>query len=233
MLLHQQDCLVHGLQELYQRAISSGSCLESLKARQNEHLPTHDLLSCLDALDLLNGEHFEENPETMQQNLWSQTANLQRESSFDSSIQGSDFSVVADHSFVDALSQHFTPPASSASWQAMTSESTVRLEEQMACNLQPTPQMSLQGSDVNTPLLQGCPLQWDTAPVNQSDGIDYSSPAYCPGYGLEGSLPWFNCPCQLDCDDLSSVMYNMEVCDNWNQFIKPVLTELKSNDGWN
>ena len=202
LLLHQQDCLVHGLQELYRRATTGGSCLDNLKAGTNEHSFTHDLLSRLGALDCSKGERFEENPETMQQKLWIPAAGLQREFSSDDSIHCPDSSVMGDHRFVDATSQHSTP-AFPAPGLAMMSESTVEIEQQAAYNLQVTPQMSLQSGVVNPLSLQGCPLQWNRSPFNPFDDTNYISTADCAKYGLEDSMPWSNCQLRLDCTNLT------------------------------
>lgn len=71
MLEQQQAWLVNGLQELYRRTLEGeGWPGEILKTEPNGHPLTHDLLTALGALDHTKGEHFEENPENMQSDLW-------------------------------------------------------------------------------------------------------------------------------------------------------------------
>ncbi|KAJ5675119.1 uncharacterized protein N7477_005053 [Penicillium maclennaniae] len=63
MLEQQQSWLVHGLQEMYRRAIEGESWSgDLLKTETNGHPLTHDILTRLGVLDRSKGEIFEENP---------------------------------------------------------------------------------------------------------------------------------------------------------------------------
>ena len=63
MLEQQQSWLVHGLQELYRRAIEGESWSgDLLNAETNGHPLTHDILTRLGVLDRSKGEIFEEAP---------------------------------------------------------------------------------------------------------------------------------------------------------------------------
>lgn len=61
MLEQQQSWLVHGLQELYRRAVKGESWSgDQLKAETNGHPLTHDILTHIGVLDRSKGEMFEE-----------------------------------------------------------------------------------------------------------------------------------------------------------------------------
>jgi hypothetical protein len=123
MLEQQQAWLVNGLQELYRRTLDGeGWPGDALKTEPNGHPLTHDLLTRLGALDHTKGEHFEENPDAMQQDLWRN--GMQRQESSDGSSEA--HSPIARSRFSsDAFSQSQsqqtmppTPPAYSPSTRA-------------------------------------------------------------------------------------------------------------------
>lgn len=113
MLEQQQAWLVSGLQELYRRTNEGeGWPGEPLKPEPNGHPLTHDLLTRLGALDRTKGEHFEENTEVMQQDLWRQNMGyMQRQESSDSSSESAQSPL---GSRFDAFNRHqapLTPPS--------------------------------------------------------------------------------------------------------------------------
>lgn len=116
MLEQQQAWLVNGLQELYRRAQDNeGWTGEALKLEPNGQPLTHDLLTRLGALDHTKGEHFEENPDAMQQDLWRQnnTGFMQRQESSDGSsdvAHSPDDLKTRGSRFADAFSRHQMPP---------------------------------------------------------------------------------------------------------------------------
>ncbi|RMJ20781.1 C6 transcription factor, partial [Aspergillus sp. HF37] len=120
MLEQQQAWLVHALQELYRRSRDGhGWPGKPLKCESNGHPLTHDLLSRLGALDQSRGDCFEENPDAMQQRLWSQNSGqMQRQDSTDASSDGGAQSPVIT-SFAQQLPP--TPPSSFSPARAVQS----------------------------------------------------------------------------------------------------------------
>lgn len=118
MIQQQQIWLVHGLQELYRRTTEGeGWPGECLKTEPNGHPLTHDLLTRLGALDRTKGERFEDNPDTMQQELrrksmWRQESSDGAESSR-SPVARSGFSS-------DAFSQTQTLPSTPPVYPTIT-----------------------------------------------------------------------------------------------------------------
>jgi hypothetical protein len=144
MLEQQQVWLVNGLQELYRRAQDNeGWTGEALKLEPNGHPLTHDLLTRLGALDHTKGEHFEENPETMQQDLWRQNnaGFMQRQESSDGSSDVAHSPINNETNnknnnnrgsrFADAFSRHQLPPTPpSYSPSSRTQQLSVKAEAQ-------------------------------------------------------------------------------------------------------
>lgn len=91
MLEQQQIWLISGLQELYRRVHKGeGWPGDPLKPEPNGQPLTHDLLTRLGALNLSKGERFEENIETLQQDLWNRDKDLmRRQESSDGSSESS------------------------------------------------------------------------------------------------------------------------------------------------
>ncbi|KAL2823518.1 hypothetical protein BDW59DRAFT_148719 [Aspergillus cavernicola] len=99
MLEQQQTWLVNGLQELYRRLLDGeGWQGGPLKCEPNGHPLTHDLLTQLGALDQSKHERFEEQTESMQQELWRHNAgHMQRQDSSDTNSESAHSPVVPPH----------------------------------------------------------------------------------------------------------------------------------------
>lgn len=215
MLEQQQTWLVHGLQELYRRTLEGeGWPGDRLKPEPNGHPLTHDLLTRLGALDHTKGEHFEENPEAMQQELWRN--GMQRQESSDGSSESAQSPVARSRFPSDAFSSQQTlpptPPAYSPSARGPIKS------EPMGNPQFPMP--SMQGV-VNPLALQG-PQQWPSNGFNLFDEMD-----------LMPSAEYSNLPFD---EPISSPMFNRQMpmnCvsndyEDFNQFLNPNPTEITS-----
>lgn len=216
MLEQQQTWLVHGLQELYRRTFEGeGWPGDRLKPEPNGHPLTHDLLTRLGALDHTKGEHFEENHEVMQQELWRH--GMQRQESSDGSSESAQ-SPVRSRFSSDAFSQTQTMPPTPPTYSPST-RAPIK-QEPMPRN--PRYGLSMQGV-VNPLALQGGPPQWPNSGFNPFDEMDLMSTADYTNMSFEEPLssPMFNRQMPMNC--LSSSDY-----DDLNQFLNPNPTEITS-----
>lgn len=228
MLEQQQAWLVNGLQELYRRTLEGeGWPGDALKTEPNGHPLTHDLLTRLGALDHTKGEHFEENPDAMQQDLWRN--GMQRQESSDGSSEA--HSPVARSRFSsDAFSQSQqtmppTPPAySSPSTRAHVKPEPHPIHAQAQTPVQAQNQqyaLSMQGV-VNPLALQG-PPQWNNnSGFNPFDEMDLMSTADYSNMKFEEQSmqsPMFN---QMPMNCVGGDY------DDFNQFLNPNPTEITS-----
>ncbi|KAJ5864354.1 uncharacterized protein N7529_006270 [Penicillium soppii] len=221
MLEQQQAWLVHGLQELYRRNIEGeGWPGEQLKLEPNGHPLTHDLLMRLGALDSSKGERFEENPETLQQDLWHTNSGMQRQESSDG---GSDSpqSPARSRFSSDAFSQHTMPPTP-PTYSPSTRAHIKPEPPQMPSTPQFAQAMSMQGV-VNPLALQGS-QPWPNNGFNPFDEMDMMSTADYSNMNFDDqqlSSPMFNRQVPMNC--LSQNDY-----DDFNQFLNPNPTEITS-----
>ncbi|KAJ5937442.1 hypothetical protein N7454_004742 [Penicillium verhagenii] len=222
MLEQQQAWLVHGLQELYRRSTAGeGWPGDRLKAEPNGHPLTHDLLTRLGALDHTKGEHFEENPDSMQQELWRH--GMQRQESSDGSSDAQ--SPVARTRFSsDAFSQSQSqsqpqsqtqtmPPTPPTYHHSPTARAPIKQEDPMSGN-NPPYGMSMQGVS---------PPQWSTAGgFGAFDEMEMMSSADYSNLSFEDQIPspMFSRQMPMNC-----VQTDYE---DFNQFLNPNPTEITS-----
>ncbi|KAF7590787.1 hypothetical protein BBP40_002355 [Aspergillus hancockii] len=199
MLEQQQAWLVYGLQELYRRTSEGdGWPGEPLKCEANGHPLTHDLLTRLGALDQSKGERFEENTESMQQDLWKQNAgHMQRQDSSDGSSESA-HSPVLPSRFSDTFSrQPLTPPTFSPSSRQGP---TIKTEPQLVSN-SPNfiPPLAMHGDVVNPIALQS-PQQWPNS-INNFDDMDLMTTADYTNLSFDDSIssPMFNRQIPINC----------------------------------
>lgn len=220
MLEQQQAWLVHGLQELYRRTTEGeGWPGDRLKPEPNGHPLTHDLLTRLGALDHSKGDHFEENPETMQQELWRN--DMQRQESSDGSSESAQSPIARSRFSSDAFSQTRTqtmpptPPTYSPS-------SRPPVKQESMASSDAAFGMSMPGV-VNPLALQGGPQQWSNNGFGAFDEMDLMSTADYTNLSFDepSSLPMFNRQVPMNC--ISSSDY-----DDFNQFLNPNGTEITS-----
>ncbi|KAJ5288499.1 hypothetical protein N7478_001529 [Penicillium angulare] len=219
MLEQQQAWLVHGIQELYRRSTEGeGWPGDRLKPEPNGHPLTHDLLTRLGALDHSKGEHFEENPETMQQGLWRH--GMQRQESSDGSSEP--HSPVARSRFSsDAFSQSQTmPPTPPAYHQSPVNRVQIK-QEDTAMSVTPQYALPMQGGVVNPLALQGGSQQWAPNGFGPFDDMDMMTTADYSNMSFDEQMssPMFNR--QMNC--VSSTDY-----EDFNQFLNPNPTEITS-----
>lgn len=221
MLEQQQVWLVHGLQELYRRNIEGeGWPGDRLTTEPNGHPLTHDLLTRLGALDHSKGERFEDNPESIQQELWRN--GMQRQESSDGAE--SPQSPVARTRFSsDGFSQTQTqtmpptPPAYSPTTSAPVKRESLASNPQFVHNGMP-----MQGV-VNPLALQGG-QQWPNGGFSSFDEMDMmmSSSDYANlSFDESLSSPMFNRQMPMNCVPGSDY-------DDFNQFLNPNPTEITS-----
>lgn len=214
MLEQQQVWLVNGLQELYRRSSDGeGWPGEPLKSEPNGHPLTHDLLARLGALDSTR-DRFEENPDTMQQRLWSQksgSSQMQHQDSSDDSSDGA-------QSPVGSFGRHQLPPTPPSSFSTSSSRAQAQSQSQAQPaksegpldNLAYTAQMPMQGI-VNPIALQG--PQWPNgfgSPFNEVDFGDYPSLSFDEQYNR--AMP-------LNCVSSASMMDTKNDYEDFNQFL--------------
>lgn len=218
MLEQQQAWLVHGLQELYRRTTEGeGWPGDRLKAEPNGHPLTHDLLTRLGALDHSKGDHFEENPEAMQQELWRN--DMQRQESSDGSSESPQSPIARSRFSSDAFSQTQTMPPTPPTYSP-SSRAPVK-QESVASSDAPFG-MSMPGL-VNPLALQGGPQQWSNNGFGAFDEMDLMSTADYTNLSFDesSSLPMFSRQMPMNC--MSSSDY-----DDFNQFLNPNGTEVTS-----
>lgn len=237
MLEQQQVWLVHGLQELYRRASEGeGWPGDPLKCEANGHPLTHDLLTRLGALDHRKGEHFEEDTEVMQQELWRQNSGrMQRQESSDSSSEGA-HSPVAPSRFSDAFTARHQLPPTPPQYSPMShGQPAIKSEPQMVPNTPSYAQpLTMQGV-VNPIALQGPQQQqW---PSNNGfcdfDDVDFMSPTdFGTGLGFDdqqiGNSPVFNRQIPMNCMTSNMYMDTKAEYEDFNQFLNPNPTEITS-----
>lgn len=213
MLEQQQVWLVNGLQELYRRATEGESWSgELLKPEPNGHPLTHDLLTRLGALNHTKGERFEENPETMQQDLWRH--GMQRQDSSDGSSEPHS---PAHTRFSDAFSQHNLPPTP-PTHNHNSPPAPVKLEHDQPIMSAPPQYASAMQGVVNPLALQGG--QWSTG-FGPFDDMELMGPDYL-GLSFDDQItsPMFSRQMPMGC--LSNDY------EDFNQFLNPNGTEIAS-----
>jgi hypothetical protein len=228
MLEQQQAWLVHGLQELYRRANGGeGWPGEPLKTEPNGHPLTHDLLTRLGALDQSKGEHFEENTEAMQQELWRQNAGcMQRQESSDGSSDTAHSPIVnTDPSsrFADAVARHQLPPtppnySPSARAQPLSIKSEPTTMSQLSNPAYTAALSSVQGV-VDPVALQG--PQWPQSTFSPFDEMDLMNTADYTTLSFDDqtqttSSPLFSRQMPMNC--LPSTAF-FDPNDDFNQFL--------------
>lgn len=221
MLEQQQAWLVHGLQEMYRRSIEGeGWPGDRLKPEPNGHPLTHDLLTRLGALDHSKGEHFEENPDALQHDLWRH--GMQRQDSSDASSDSAQ-SPVSRSRFSDAFPSQQTLPPTPPAYSPSSARGPVKSEPVAA-----PPQFAMPGMQgvVNPLALQGPPpQQWSGSGFNLFDEMDlmpsadYSNLAFDEGI----ASPMFNRQMPMNC-----VSTDYEDFKDFNQFLNPNPTEITS-----
>lgn len=230
MLEQQQAWLVYGLQELYRRTSEGeGWPGEPLKIEANGHPLTHDMLTALGALDQTKGEHFEENTEVMQQELWKQSAgHMQRQESSDGSSESAHSPVTQSRFPENTFARHQLPPTPpNYSPSSRTQPLTVKAEPQMPQSTPFSAPLPMQGV-VNPIALQGS-QQWPQnngfGPFDEMDLMgDYSTISFDD---QQVSSPMFNRQIPVNCMP-STYMDTKNDYDDFNQFLNPNPTEITS-----
>lgn len=221
MLEQQQAWLVHGLQEMYRRTTEGeGWPGDRLKLESNGHPLTHDLLSRLGALDRHRGEHFEENPEAMQQDLWRH--DMQRQESSDGSSERAQSPVARSRFSSDAFSQTQTLPPTPPTYSPASRAPVKQGRETLAAGSNPPFGMSMPGV-VNPLALQGGSQPWNHNAFNSFDEMDLMSTTDYNNLSFDDSsaLPMFNRQMSMNCFPSSDY-------DEFNQFLNPNATEITS-----
>ncbi|BDD63265.1 hypothetical protein MPDQ_003532 [Monascus purpureus] len=238
MLEQQQVWLVHGLQELYRRTSEGeGWPGDPLKCEANGHPLTHDLLTRLGALDQRKGEHFEEDTEAMQQELWRRSSGyMQRQESSDCSSESAQ-SPVTQSRFSDAFTaRHQLPPTPPTYSPLSRSQPLIKTEPQIVPNTPSyTQQLSMQGV-VNPIALQGPQQQWPNSGLPSSgfcdfDDVDFMSPTdytSMPFDEQQINSPMFNRQIPVNCMASNLFMDTKSEYDDFNQFLNPNPTEITS-----
>ncbi|KAL1963809.1 hypothetical protein VTN77DRAFT_7740 [Rasamsonia byssochlamydoides] len=229
MLEQQQAWLVHGLQELYRRTHEGeGWPGEPLKPEANGHPLTHDLLSRLGALDQSKGEHFEENTEVMQQELWRQNAGcMQRQESSDGSSDSAHSPVVntttSSTRFADAVARHQLPPTPPSYSPSRAQPLSIKTEPTTMSSLSNpaySAAMSVQGV-VDPVALQGPQQPWPQNTFSPFDEMDLMNTADYTTLSFDDqtqntSSPLFNRQMPMNC--LPSTGF-FDPNDDFNQFL--------------
>lgn len=233
MLEQQQARMVHGLHELYRRSIDGeGWAGDRLKTEPNGQPLTYDLLTRLGALDHSKGEYFEENPETMQQDLWRFNAgHMQRQESSDISAD-SPQSLTARSSFpADAFSQRRTSPAPPA-YSPTARASQIKGDPEMSASY--ALQLPTQGV-VNPVALQGGPQQqqqWSNNPgftpfdeMGLMNSADYANWSFDD---IQMASPMSNRQMPMNCISSGSSVDSRNDYEDFNQFLNSNPTEITS-----
>lgn len=218
MLEQQQAWLVHGLQELYRRTTEGeGWPGDRLKPEPNGHPLTHDLLTRLGALDHSKGDHFEENPETMQQELWRN--DMQRQESSDGSSESAQSPVARSRFSSDAFSHSQTMPPTPPTSYSPSSQAPIK-SEMTSSSSNPPFGMSMPGV-VNPLALQGG-QQWNNNGFSPFDEMDLMSTADYTNLSFDesNSLPMFSRQVPMNC-----ISNDYE---DFNQFLNPSAAEIIS-----
>ncbi|KAH8688856.1 putative C6 transcription factor [Talaromyces proteolyticus] len=239
MLEQQQVWLVNGLQELYRRAHDGDAWTgEPLKLESNGHPLTHDLLTKLGALDHSKGEHFEENVDVMQHDLWRQNNGyMQRQESSDGSSDTA-HSPVSHHNnnssnnesrggsrFADAFARHQLPPTPpSYSPSSRTQHLSIKQEQQQQQHqLTPAFQMPAQVSQqqgVNPMALQS-QQTWPGNELGSFDDIDMMGNQYTlfdEQIQATGASPMYGRQMSMQCLPPSMLF---DANDDFNQYFNP------------
>lgn len=193
MLEQQQTWLVNGLQELYRRLLEGdGWQGEPLKCEPNGQPLTHDLLTQLGALDQSKHERFEESTDSMQQELWKNSAgHMQRQDSSDTSSESA-HSPVMPPQFSDSFATR-TLPQTPTTLRIDVPQSTIKSEPHMTPNnpayVTPMQTMSMprvvDPSDLQSVQLQN--TQWPSPGFGNFDDIDIM-PAQYSGLPYDDSI---------------------------------------------
>jgi hypothetical protein len=231
MLEQQQAWLVHGLQELYRRTSEGeGWPGEPLKPEPNGHPLTHELLTRLGALDRSKGEHFEENTEVMQQELWKHhNGSMQRQESSD----GSSESPVIASRFADPFARHGlppTPPGYSPSSRGLGS--SIKVETPIS----PTNTAAMYPNAFSVPgvvdpiALQA--QQWPQSGFSTFEEIEMVGASEFASIPFDDqpatSTPMFSRTFPLSCISSTSYLDSRGDCDDFNQFLNPSTMEIPS-----
>ncbi|KAJ5624677.1 hypothetical protein N7510_000986 [Penicillium lagena] len=233
MLEQQQAWLVHGLQELYRQSIDGeGWTGDRLKPEPNGHPLTHDLLTRLGALDHSKGEHFEENPDTMQQDLWrSNAGHMQRQESSDGSADSPQSPTSRSRFSSDTFSQRQMPPTPPA-YSPTARAPQIKAEPQMSGSY--APHLPMHGV-VNPLALQGGPQQqqqWSSNPsFNPFDEMDLMNSADYANLSFDDNQmasPMFNRHMPMNCMSSGSFVDSKNDYEDFNQFLNPNPTEITS-----
>ncbi|GAD92162.1 C6 transcription factor (Fcr1), putative [Paecilomyces variotii No. 5] len=231
MLEQQQAWLVYGLQELYRRTHEGeGWPGEPLKVEANGHPLTHDMLTALGALDHTKGEHFEENTEVLQQELWQQNAgHMQRQESSDGSSESAHSPVTQSRFPENTFARHQLPPTPPNYSPSSRSLPLSAKPEPMPQNNTPfSAPLSMQGV-VNPLALQGSQQQWSQNSFGPFDDMDLMSSTDYSGLPFdEVSSPMFNRQMPLNCMPTTAFMDTKNDYDDFNQFLNPNPTEITS-----
>ncbi|OJJ78364.1 hypothetical protein ASPBRDRAFT_113742 [Aspergillus brasiliensis CBS 101740] len=218
MLEQQQTWLVNGLQEMYRRALEGeGWPGEPLKCEPNGHPLTHDLLTRLGALDQTKGERFEENTETMQQDLWRQNAgHMQRQESSDGSSESAQSPI---------MPSRFSDPTPS-----QTQGPTIKSEPQMTpTNPAFVAPMTMQG--VVNPLALQTPQQWPNNNFGAFEDLDLIGASDYTNLSFDDQVPspMFNRQLPMSCMlSSSSYMDTKGDYEDINQFLNANAPEIAS-----
>ncbi|KAI9373248.1 hypothetical protein BJX61DRAFT_504024 [Aspergillus egyptiacus] len=241
MLEQQQTWLVNGLQELYRRLLEGeGWKGEPLKCEPNGHPLTHDLLTHLGALDPSKYERFEENAETMQQELWRQNAgHMQRQDSSDSSSE-SEHSPVIPTGFSDPYVARTLPPRTPTTISPATTSLRIDVPQQPA--IKNEPQISANNQYVASMQTMSMPRMVD--PSNLQHPPQWTSPSSFGGFddldlmpSQFGDLPFednisspmFNRPMTMGCLVPGSYMDNTKTdFEDISQYLNPTQLEITS-----
>ncbi|THC91420.1 hypothetical protein EYZ11_009111 [Aspergillus tanneri] len=230
MLEQQQAWLVYGLQELYRRSSEGeGWPGEPLKCEPNGHPLTHDLLTRLGALDQHKGEHFEESPEMMQQELWKQNAgHMQRQDSSDGSSETAHSPVVPSR-FSDAFSRQVPPTPPNFSPSSQTQGPTIKSEPQMTpTNPAFVTPLAMQG--VVNPVALQAPHQWANNNFGAFEDMDLMTTADYTNMSFEDpiSSPMFNRQIPMNCMISSSYLDPKNDYEDISQFLNANVPEIAS-----
>lgn len=219
MLEQQQAWLVHGLQEMYRRSIhGEGWPGDRLKPEPNGHPLTHDLLTRLGALDHSKGEHFEENPDALQRDLWRH--GLQRQDSSDASSESAQSPV--SRTFPSSSSTtHQTLPPTPPAYSPSSARGPVKPEP-----VPDAPQFAMPAMPgvVNPLALQG-PQHWSGNGFNLFDEMDLMPGAEYSNLSFDESMasPMFPRQMPMNC-----VPNEYDDFKDFNQYLNPNPTEITS-----
>ncbi|KKK14794.1 hypothetical protein P175DRAFT_0510407 [Aspergillus ochraceoroseus IBT 24754] len=236
MLEQQQTWLVYGLQELYRR-INEGEGWpgEPLKCESNGHPLTHDLLTQLGALDHNKNERFEENTETMQQELWKQNAgHMQRQDSSDASSDTAQSPVIPSY-FSDPFAARTLPQTPTNTISPVTSRTeipAIKSESQLTPNNPPfvTSISSMSMPSVVNPLALQNPQQWPNPSFGGFDEMDMMGAVEYGALTFDEPMPspLFNRQLPLSCLMTGSYMDNKNDYEDINQFLNANPPEITS-----